>query len=51
MILGHESSGTVTEVGEGVKHLKAGDILHKQYILPQLKVVSMRRTECVAQPE
>ncbi|XP_065057963.1 sorbitol dehydrogenase-like [Rhopilema esculentum] len=25
MILGHESSGTVTEVGESVKHLKAGD--------------------------
>jgi len=25
MVLGHETSGTVAEVGEGVKHLKAGD--------------------------
>jgi L-iditol 2-dehydrogenase len=25
MVLGHESSGIVAEVGEGVKHLKAGD--------------------------
>lgn len=25
MILGHESSGTVTEVGPNVKHLKIGD--------------------------
>jgi len=25
MVLGHEASGTVVEVGEGVKHLKVGD--------------------------
>lgn len=25
MIMGHESSGVVVEVGEGVKNLKAGD--------------------------
>ncbi len=25
MVLGHEASGTIVEVGEGVRHLKAGD--------------------------
>jgi threonine dehydrogenase-like Zn-dependent dehydrogenase len=25
MVLGHESAGTVTAVGEGVSHLKVGD--------------------------
>src|SRR5512136_2048845 len=25
MVLGHEASGTVIEVGKGVKHLKVGD--------------------------
>ena len=31
MVLGHESSGTISQVGDGVKHLKVGMILHFLY--------------------
>lgn len=40
MVIGHESAGTVVEVGEGVQHLQVPHRLHIAHRLHQLSVTA-----------